>query len=310
MKIGQYAFTCRLIDKALLPVNKGSTFRGLLGHALKQVTCTLRRQDCATCLLLHRCAYPLFFETNLVINLEKETARQSGPPKPYIIEAPLTSQQAYNTGEPLDFSVFLFGRANEYLPYLVYAFKYLGELGIGKKIDSRRARFALETVRFEGNVIYSVEDDLLKSVEPTTLNFAELSGPKNGLLEATVNFETPLRSKFHNELTADLPFHVLVRTLLRRVSALESVYGEGEPDLDYAGLTRNSQEVKTTRNNLTWFEWQRYSSRQGRKMWMGGLTGSITYSGSLTPYSALLKYGQIVHIGKQTTFGLGKYRLV
>jgi len=36
---GKYAFSCILLDDAHLPPFKGSTFRGVFGHALKKVVC-------------------------------------------------------------------------------------------------------------------------------------------------------------------------------------------------------------------------------------------------------------------------------
>ena len=39
---------------------------------------------------------------------------------------------------------------------------------------------------------------------------------------------------------------------------------------------------------------------------MGGVVGEMTLEGDLRPFSALLRTAEIVHVGKGTTFGLGK----
>jgi CRISPR/Cas system endoribonuclease Cas6 (RAMP superfamily) len=57
---------------------------------------------------------------------------------------------------------------------------------------------------------------------------------------------------------------------------------------------------------LRWFDWERYSNRQNTRMFMGGMIGSITYEGDLGKYLPLLDFASKVHIGKQTTFGMGK----
>ena len=118
--------------------------------------------------------------------------------------------------------------------------------------------------------------------------------------------ETPLRLKFNNRLQADLPFHVLVRAMLRRISTLAAAFDGQEPDLDYKGLVRRAAEVATTENRLAWHDWQRYSSRQQQKMLMGGMTGSVIYEGDIGEYLPLIKFCGESHIGKQTAFGLGK----
>jgi len=53
MLYGKYLFTCLLQDDAILPYYKGSTFRGVLGKALRDVVCALKRETCAECLLRH-----------------------------------------------------------------------------------------------------------------------------------------------------------------------------------------------------------------------------------------------------------------
>ena len=39
---------------------------------------------------------------------------------------------------------------------------------------------------------------------------------------------------------------------------------------------------------------------------MGGITGSIVYEGALGEFIPLVEFCRKVHVGKQTTFGLGK----
>ncbi|MDO8785622.1 MAG: CRISPR system precrRNA processing endoribonuclease RAMP protein Cas6 [Syntrophales bacterium] len=41
----------------------------------------------------------------------------------------------------------------------------------------------------------------------------------------------------------------------------------------------------------------------------GGFVGSITYEGNMLPFLTPLKAGETLHVGKGTTFGLGKYEM-
>ncbi|MDR2218961.1 MAG: CRISPR system precrRNA processing endoribonuclease RAMP protein Cas6 [Methylobacillus sp.] len=60
---------------------------------------------------------------------------------------------------------------------------------------------------------------------------------------------------------------------------------------------------------INWWHWARYSSRQQRKMVLGGMVGTRKLSGDLTPFLPFLHIGQWLHVGKGATFGLGGYHL-
>ena len=204
----------------------------------------------------------------------------------------------------------LFGPFNARLPYFVYAFAEAGAIGIGKKVNGRRGRFRLEHIEAAGQMIYTDTDQKLSGFETArelnleTASVVRQPGRKDAV---TLVFETPLRIKYRNHLAPELPFHVLVRALLRRIATLEKAFGDGEPDLDYRGLVERAKMVRTAENRLAWFDWRRYSTRQQQEMLMGGMLGSVTYEGDIGEYLPLIDYCAKVHVGKQTTFGLGRY---
>jgi hypothetical protein len=306
MLFGEYHFHGVLEDEAILPPFKGSTFRGVFGWALKEVVCALKRQECPTCLLRRQCVYTQVFESPP----EVQPQGAPPPPHPFVIEPPLDSRTQLAAGEHFDFTLLLFGPATQYLPYFVYAFQAMGKRGIGRQVQGRRARFRLLTVSSPtAGRVYSQEDNILLSGGTVHLHLDGSDHAAQSSGELTLTLLTPLRLKFQNHLQAELPFHVLVRACLRRVSLLFTCFGEGEPRLDYKGLIIRAQEVPILRSSLRWFDWQRYSQRQDQAMLMGGLVGSIIYQGNLGEYAPLLRFAEKVHLGKATTFGLGKVRL-
>lgn len=300
MLLGRYEFTCRFVEDALLPPYKGSTFRGAFGAALKKVVCAVRDKDCSRCLLAGRCVYARVFET--AVPSPDPNLRQVAPPHPYVIEPPLDERTRFAAEELFAFNLLLFGEFNDYLPYFVYAFETMGEQGLGVGRRQGRGRYTLESVASGEQRLYDGGTRQMEKPRPTQLELHSSSAGR-GLL--CLRLLTPLRLKFDNQLQASLPFHLLVRAALRRVSSLFASYGEGEPDLDYRGLVARAQQVEVVSTDLRWCDWKRYSNRQEQAMLMGGMLGSINYEGALGEYLSLLGLARDLHLGKQSTFGLG-----
>lgn len=310
MLYGKYQFTSVFEDEAFLPPFKGSTFRGVFGHALKKVVCALNQQDCETCLLSEKCIYVMVFDTPRRVKENNRTP----PPHPFVIEPPLTTRTRFLPGDRFDFTLLLFGEANHLLPYFIYAFEQMGRIGVGRRQPTHRARFQLLSVFSQDREIYQAQDRRLAISEFQHLSLEPDHRREDGgerlqtptVTQLRVNLITPLRLKHDNRFQAELPFHVLIRAALRRIAALWSHYGNGEPALDYQGLVARSRQVRTVHATVNWFDWQRYSQRQDQRMLLGGMLGDATYAGELTEFLPLLRLAEEVHLGKATTFGLGK----
>jgi len=298
---GNYRFQVVLEDQAILPPFKGSTFHGVFGVALKTVVCALKRQECPQCLLRDNCVYSLVFEM--------PKYRGPSPPHPFVIEPPAREDTHLQPGDILEFDLLLFGWANQQLPYFVYAFETMGGIGVGRKLNGRRARFLLERVTVGGTSIYDPQQRTLTPPQPLSLELPLPLPRDSRLSRVTVILETPLRLKHLNRLQAELPFHLLIRALLRRLAALYNRFGSGEPPLDYRGLVARAQVVKIASSNLGWHDWRRYSNRQEQAMLLGGMVGEVTYEGELAEFLPLLRLAEMIHLGKATAFGLGKIRI-
>lgn len=304
MKFGKYLFRIKLTRDAVLPAYKGSTFRGLLGHALKRTVCALKNQTCATCILRQTCTYALVFETAHALPVP-ENAKISAPPHPMVLEPPLTQKRNFAAGDTLACGMVLFGDLNRNLPYFLYAFDQMGRIGLGKSLNGNRAGFTLESVTSGDETVYSKKDG--RVALPDVLPTLDLTPDQNESPDqVTLKLHTPFRISTKTGQEPDLPFELLMRSLIRRSTALFNTYGDGEPALNYPDLVKKACRVRLIDNRLTWFDWQRYSSRQETKMYMGGLLGQVTYQGDLGPFLPFLRMAETVHAGKNTAFGLGK----
>lgn len=308
MYFGKYQFLCRLTNEARLPYFKGSTFRGVFGRALKNVVCALKTLECSECLLKKRCLYSIVFEMPLSSGTP-EGPRVAAAPHPFVIEPLLDTRTHFPKGAAFDFHLILFGEANRNLPYFIYALEQMGRIGIGMKVNGKRGKFNLEEVRAGGQPIYSCVDQKLTLEDPFEAILLQDPGDSSeDCFKLTVRMITPLRLKFENRLKAELPFHILARAMLRRVSSLYNYFGEGEPSLDYRGLVNRAKAVQIIEDNLRWYDWERYSFRQDQAMLMGGLVGSVTYEGKIGEYMPLIDFCSRAHLGKQTSFGLGQIK--
>jgi CRISPR/Cas system endoribonuclease Cas6 (RAMP superfamily) len=183
----------------------------------------------------------------------------------------------------------------------------MGETGIGKHLSGHRPSFILKSVNAGSHAVYTDECKKIlggHTVEDLSIDSFATMDPCSGI---ELNLITPLRFKHENQFfEASLPFHVLARAMLRRISSLFEYYGGGEPDFDYHGLVERAKSIDMIESSLQWFDWRRFSNRQDQSMLMGGMVGKIAYRGNLKEFLPLLRICEKVHIGKQTTFGLGK----
>ena len=304
MLVGRYSFHCRFTSTAALPAFKGSMLRGAFGHALKKVVCALRRKSCADCLLSATCVYSLIFEPH-TIPPDNGTTKTTLRPHPYVLQPPADTSRAYGKGDSFTFGLTLFGKANDYLPHVVYAVEQMGQTGLGREGDNGRARFALSAVETEGATLYGGDKKILHQGLPLQ-NLELQAPPAEPVSSLTVTLLTPLRLKHDNRFQQTLPFHLLIRAALRRIASLEDAFGHGEPQLDYRGLVRRAEQVATKESDCSWVDIERYSSRQKTGMLMGGLLGELVYEGELGEFLPLLRYCEMTHLGKQTAFGLGR----
>jgi hypothetical protein len=53
-----------------------------------------------------------------------------------------------------------------------------------------------------------------------------------------------------------------------------------------------------------------FSNKINEKMDFSGIMGILTFEGELTPYTPWLNAAQLLHIGRNTTFGCGKIEII
>jgi len=222
----------------------------------------------------------------------------------------LEKKREYEEGEIFSFNLILIGKAIDYLPYFIFTFCQLGEIGLGKK----RARYELSRVDSLGDhtkteTIYDNQTQTLRNIN-TKIDISRIfSSLKLSTNSLTLKFITPIRIKYQGTYTSHPHFHVILRSLLRRLSSLLYFHCGEELNVDYKEMIKEAKNIKTLETEVDWIDWERYSARQQQRMKLGGFIGKATYQGNMTKFLPFLKVGEYTHLGKAAVFGLGKYEI-
>jgi hypothetical protein len=315
-------FHLKALNDCDLPSWKGSLLRGAFGHALKKTVCTMRSsQRCDDCLLRSQCGYTRIFETFITEQPPPFLKGLDTSPRPFIFE-PHDTTRSYHVDDILWFDLVLIGSASDFVPYVVFAVMQLARTGLGV----RRQRFELTAayclqpeeeppapppndeahLSADWKMLYDgASQCLLFTPQPLPLDHNDQAG--NPTTALTLKFLTQTRLKFDNNLAIDFTFRMLVFKMLRRVLELAYFYGaRHEIDWEFRPLLEAANGIAITERQLRWVDYGRYSNRQQTKMKLGGFVGELRLEGDLSPFLDLLHYSEVLHVGKGTTFGLGR----
>ena len=315
LQFATYRFTIQAGEKGLvLPPWKASTFRGGFGHVFKKLACMQSGSPCETCQCPQVCAYGYVFETTPQEGEGGFMGRYDQIPRPYLLEIPLDRQTDFEPGALLTIRLRLFGKAIHYAPLFVTTFRELGREGIGKG----RLPYQLVHVESEGADQYPVtiyQQGVEQVHAPLIMTGADIrnksmQSDSSRMEKVTLFFETPLRIKWNGQYTSDPQFHVIFRNILRRVTSMLQFHHDEEPQGEFIEeWIRRTEKILLIRQETRWVDYSRYSVRQDSKMKLGGIQGWAQYEGDLAEFLPWLRVAELLHLGKNTVFDLGRIRV-
>jgi hypothetical protein len=308
-RIARYRFVLQAVEPMEFPPYKGSALRGGFGYALKRMACRSASGKCVECREYEHCAYGYIFETRPPSDSEVLRTHQAVP-RPFVFETQPDGKSKYQPGEEIAFRLVVIGKGIEHLPHFILAFKALGEEGLGRG----RGRFHLKGVwgldplgPWE-TLIYDGASDALRNADMSTgIDGVEQAAARLPENTATVCFQTPTQIKHAGRIVQEPAFHVLTRSIIRRLSSLYYFHCGERWETDYKGLIEKAEQVEVVKANLRWEDWERYSERQQHRIGMGGLMGRVEYAGPVADFRSLLVIGSLIHVGKKTVFGNGQF---
>lgn len=287
-------------DPLLFPEFPGSTIRGALGRALRRFACAQRRGQCQECELRETCPFGLFFA-------ETPSPEKGHPIRYYALEPPAT--QNVVAGQTWSFGLTLFDEAPDYFPWLVIAAQQMGQEGIGR----RRAKSRLISVKQVNHLTDTQEEvysnNLIKqaNVAPQPEEVTQKASAFGS--EVSLLTVTPLALHFHRISPAPLTAEVLITNIIRRLRFLVPDLDKQMPSGWWKEAIKRTKEVEA----CDWtkiVQWKRFSHRQSQAVPMAGRVGMVRFTGNITELIPLLIVGELLQVGRHTTFGLGQYRLV
>jgi CRISPR/Cas system endoribonuclease Cas6 (RAMP superfamily) len=124
-----------------------------------------------------------------------------------------------------------------------------------------------------------------------------------------VSFLTPMLLKAEGSVVRRPEFHYVFKRLRDRINALSVFFGTGPLEVDFAGMGRRAEQVRTVTCNVQWEERFRTSSKTHQRHELSGFTGKAVYEGELQEFLPWLALGELVHVGKHTAWGMGRIAL-
>lgn len=279
----------------------GSALRGGFGRYLRRTVCVFPGTECSDCSLHSKCPYVYLFETPA--DGQGAPFGLESAPHPFVIAPPGPGGA---TAGPLPVRLVLIGRAISYLPHVLWSVQSLCEGGLGAERRPYLLRSVIAHWPEGPQTVWSSEHPVLalSGFQTTRL---DLDGTENAAIHRiSLRLVTPLRIRHERRLCTRLTFPLLVTNILRRLYLLDQYHGDKTWCPDYRRLIAQSEKVRCVRSRLRWYDWTRYSSRQETKMQMGGLIGTITFTGELGPFLPYLRAAELIHVGRNTSFGLGR----
>jgi len=275
--------------------------RSMLGKNLRRMCCISHSSECTSCIYNKTCAYVFIFETILPQN-NKICYGINRASHPFAFTQNSNLNKVGGSITFYDFTITLFGKAIEYLPYIYAAFVKTGEGGIFKS----RTQFIVKKVMIGDENILDNSEMIKTDVCPLVWEFDNFDFSEKELKQSNylIELKSPLRFKTQGKYTKDFDADSFVLCLFRRMKTLCKLYGDGNIVESYS---INPDLLEIQQRDLRWFDLAHYSSRQKKAMELGGVIGSFKLCGTFSPFDiALLDFAKNVNAGKNTNFGLGQ----
>lgn len=297
-------FTVMLLTDALLPADKVSALRGGMGEMLLRANC-VRDRSCKSCDFESECIVRRTMYSKYEIVPRFVTTDDSVG---YILECENYDEE-FHEGDSLRFQLILFGRTIVYFNQYIQAFYALGMEGIGKDHTQYRIQSVTNTQNeplLSSSAVYMQNYNIQTLGAYIMYRMNEISSLdcQNRLI-----FHTPATLKYQGKFLESYNMEAIWNAILRRIYMLECFEGLKYTVYDMEEL-KDTELPDIVEQETRPVSVQRYSSTQDRKMILSGIKGIVQLDMISDQILPFLIAGELIHIGKNTSFGFGRYRVM
>ena len=276
----------------------GSRIRGAWGRALRQAACITGQPTCEGCAVRSHCAYGVVFDPAAPAQ-PLHPSFQNGIPA-YLIRVPPLGARQLQPGDEIGFTLRLLAGTQPHHKLVEHVLRDTVNQHLFRPGDC-----TLQTIE-RSNL------PLADTTPQTTPNTAPDTGHTT-LSAIHIQWLTPLRLQHQGKplfRPQDLSATALASAAWRRYLQWCQLTRQA-PAVTQAPLP-STQQCTLNTQALQWHDISRYSNTQQKHLPLGGLLGPTLLSGPQGALKALLpalRLGEQLHIGKETVFGLGQYRV-
>lgn len=271
-------------------------FRGVFGRALRAAGCARGRGGCEMdCERPRECSYARLFDPWVPEPVPHPFLRgQTRAPQPLLPIFPVPGRAVLRDGESIFIGLRILGPLkNGELERIFAALEQMADFDFGH----------------EGGRLTFVDAQLEGRRETPIEMGAEVSGVD----QIEVVFETPTWIEHRGELLLNMSFQVLFRAIYRRLCILCALYGHTDENesVQFGRLDESSKVIATLATDLNVLEWNRRSIARDSEHPLRGLLGRVVFAGTgLGAFLPFMRLAEKTHIGKSTSHGLGRIRVV
>ena len=291
-------FTLQIVEDTSLPIYKASAIRGGIGDMLLRSSC-IRNRECEECdfeteCIVRRIMYP---------QMEIQPEFMSGGESIGFVTECEDYREELQQGDIFAFNLILFGKTIVYFSQILNAVYALGMTGIGKE----KARFQIVSVtNTKKKVILKDNDVLMENYQVEKISdYVKFRRQSLTQERIEIKFQTPLTLKYHGKELKQFDIEAVYEAACRRLYSLACLEGidsdirKRDKD-EYPGVISEDHRQVSVR---------RYSNHQESAMQLKGIEGSLCISELPIWMADVMLAGELVHIGKNTSFGFGRYRI-
>lgn len=204
-------------------------------------------------------------------------------PPPYILSVP-DRRRRVKKGTQLSVYLTLIGNAENHFPDLLTYIQDWGDRGLGK-------------------------DNIPMTLCEMHMNQPKMPTIPTELFNVRIQFQTPLVIRLKDKTPIMPTFPILIHRIAERCAILSHFHANSDLVTCFDDVIERAKSSQLLDAKLTKQVWRRYSNRSEKSIPMVGWAGYILIGEADRTLLPLLWIGSCLHVGKGTTWGMGRYKI-